>query len=81
MLFRSAAGLLPPERALVAPQLIFNQRLDGWVTFVLTALLWFVILDMLRVCVRRVRGLPLRAGSEAPYQASRLQGAMAGSGA
>jgi carbon starvation protein len=76
-----AAGLLPPERALVAPQLIFNQRLDGWVTFVLTALLWFVILDMLRVCVRRVRGLPLRAGSEAPYQASRLQGAMAGSGA
>jgi carbon starvation protein len=76
-----AAGLLPPERALVAPQLIFNQRLDGWVTFVLTALLWFVILDTLRVCVRRVRGLPLRAGSEAPYQASRLQGAMAGSGA
>ena len=76
-----AAGLLPPERALVAPQLIFNQRLDGWVTVILSALLWFVILDMLRVCVRRVRGLPLRAGSEAPYQASRLQGAMAGSGA
>ncbi len=76
-----AAGLLPPERALVAPQLIFNQRLDGWVTVVLTALLWFVILDMLRVCVRRVRGLPLRAASEAPYQASRLHGAVAGSGA
>ena len=76
-----AAGLLPPERALVAPQLLFNQRLAGWVTVILSALRWFVILDMLRVCVRRVRGLPLRAGSEAPYQASRLQGAMAGSGA
>jgi len=76
-----AAGLLPAERAALAPQLIFNQRLDGWVTFILTALLWFVILDMLRVCLRRVRGLPLRAGSEAPYQASRLQGAVAESGA
>ena len=76
-----AAGLLPPERAAVAPQLIFNQRLDGWVTCIFTALLWFVILDMLRVCLRRLRGQPLRAGSEAPYRASQLQGAPLGSGA
>jgi len=72
-----AAGALPPERAALAPQLIFNQRLDGWLTLLFTLMLWCVILDMLRVCVRRLRGLPLRAGSEAPYQARRLAGAAA----
>jgi carbon starvation protein len=70
-----AAGALPPERAALAPQLIFNQRLDGWLTMLFTAILWFVILDMVRVCVRRLRGLPLPSTSEAAYQPSRLQGA------
>jgi carbon starvation protein len=72
-----AAGALPPERAAVAGQLIFNQRLDAWLTILFTAILWFVILDMLRVCARRLRGLPLRSSSEAPYRVSRLQGAVA----
>jgi carbon starvation protein len=72
-----AAGMLPAERAAVAPQLIFNQRLDGWLIIVFTTILWFVILDMLRVCMRRLRGLPLPSGSEAPYLPSRLQGAAA----
>src|SRR5207248_9911426 len=53
------------------------QRLDGWLTMLLLAILWFVILDMARVCVRRLRGRPLRSSSEAPYQSSRLQGAAA----
>jgi len=43
------------------------------VTF--TAILWLVILDTGRVCVRRLRGLPMRSSSEAPYRASRLPGA------
>jgi carbon starvation protein len=72
-----ASGALPPERAAVAGQLIFNQRLDGWLTILFTAILWFVILDMLRVCARRLRGLPLRSSSEAPYRVSRLQSAAA----
>jgi carbon starvation protein len=70
-----AAGVLPPERAAVAPQLIFNQRLDAWITGLLLAILWFVILDMARVAARRLRGLPMRGGSEAPYQLTRLTGA------
>jgi carbon starvation protein len=70
-----AAGLLSPERAAVAPQLIFNQRLDAWITMLLLAILWFVIIDMARVAVRRLRGLPLRESSEAPYRLTRLQGA------
>ena len=34
-----AAGALPPEKAAVAPQLIFNQRLDGWLTILFTVIL------------------------------------------
>ena len=45
-----------------------------------TALLWFVILDMLRVCARRLRGSPVAHSSEAPYQLSRLSGVPQGSG-
>jgi carbon starvation protein len=68
-----AAGTLPHARAVVAPQLIFNQQLDGWLTVLFTLILWFVIADMLRVCVRYVRGLPTQISSEAPHQISRLQ--------
>ncbi len=70
-----AAGTLSAERAAVAPQLIFNQRLDAALTILFAAILWLVILDMGRVCVRRLRGLPLRSSSESPYRESRLQGA------
>ena len=44
-----AAGALPAAKAAVAPQLIFNQRLDGWLTSLFTVILWFVILDMARL--------------------------------
>jgi carbon starvation protein len=69
-----AAGALPPDRAAVASQLIFNQRLDGWLTVLFTAILWFVIFDMSRVCLRRLRGLPVIKSSEAPYQPTKLDG-------
>ncbi|HEY8507206.1 MAG TPA: carbon starvation CstA family protein [Steroidobacteraceae bacterium] len=67
-----AAGALPPERAAVAPQLIFNQQLDGWLTILFAVLLWFVILDMLRMSYRSIRGLPVKQGSEAPRVESKL---------
>jgi carbon starvation protein len=69
-----AAGALSAERAAVAPQLIFNQRLDAALTVLFTAILWLVIFDMGRVCVRRLRGRPLRSSSEAPYRQSQLPG-------
>ena len=68
-----AAGVLAPERAAVAPQLIFNQRLDGWLAMLFTAILWFIILDMVRISVRRLRGHAVPASSETPYQATRLK--------
>lgn len=50
-----ASGVLPPEKAAVAPQLIFNQRLDGWLTVLFVALLWLILADAARVCLRYLR--------------------------
>jgi carbon starvation protein len=72
MAAKLAAGTLSPERAAVAPQLIFNQNLDGWLTVFFTIVLWVVIADMLRIAYRRMRGLPVPQGVEAPYTVSQL---------
>ena len=60
-----AAGALSPEQAGVAPQLIFNQRLDAALVLLLTGILWIVIADTARVSWRVVRGLPVLPSSEA----------------
>jgi carbon starvation protein len=62
-----AAGVLPPERAAVAPQLIFNQQLDAWLTAFFLIVVWLVIADMARVCWRVVSGKPVLPSSEAAY--------------
>jgi carbon starvation protein len=67
-----ATGVLPPEKAAVAPQLIFNQRLDGWLALFFLCVVWFVILDMARVSIRYLRGMTVTRSSEAPYEPSRL---------
>jgi carbon starvation protein len=67
-----AAGVLPPERAAVAPQLIFNQRLDGWIALFFVTLLWVIVLDMLKVCYRHLAGKPCPPLTESPHIPSRL---------
>jgi carbon starvation protein len=67
-----ASGALPAAKAAVAPQLIFNQRVDAWLTMFFLAVVWFVILDMARVSIRYLRGMSVSGSSEAPYQVSRL---------
>ncbi len=67
-----AAGALPPERAAVAPTLIANQRLDGWLTVLFTLLLWIVIVEMVRVSLRHLRGQPVPPTSESGYVATQL---------
>ena len=64
-----AAGVLPPEKAAVAPYLIFNQQLDAGITAFLTLLLWVIVFDMLRVCWRHYHGLPVRPSTESEYVA------------
>jgi carbon starvation protein len=67
---RLAAGTLPEAQAAVANQLIFNQRLDAVLAVILTAILWIVIADMLRISWRVVRGLPVPPSSETPANAA-----------
>ncbi|MDP1765285.1 MAG: carbon starvation CstA family protein [Methylotenera sp.] len=69
---RLAAGTLPPDKAAVAPHLIFNQQLDAYLTMFFVAVLWIVIIDMLRVTARYLSGKPLLPTSEAAHEPSRL---------
>lgn len=63
------AGLLAPEKAAVAPQLIFNQQLDAYLAMLFIVLLYLVVGDMLRMAWRRQRGLRILPSSETPYVA------------
>ncbi|MFA5982783.1 MAG: carbon starvation CstA family protein [Methylococcaceae bacterium] len=65
-------GLLPPEKAMAAPTLIFNQRLDACITLFFIALLWIIVFDMLRVCYWHWSGKPVLPLSESPHMPSRL---------
>src|SRR3990172_5920198 len=49
-----AAGALPPDKAAVAPQLIFNMQLDALLVLFFVVLLWLVVGDTLRVCSRHL---------------------------
>ena len=69
-----ASGVLPADRIASAPQLIFNQNLDGWLTVFFTLVLWFVIGDMLRIAYCRLTGRAMPASSEAPYTPTQLNG-------
>jgi carbon starvation protein len=62
-----AAGLLPPDKAEVAPQLIFNQQLDAWLTLFFVAVLWVVFIDVVVMSLRYFTGKPVLPSTETPY--------------
>ncbi len=66
------AGLLPPDKAAIAPKLIFNFQLDAVITVFFVCLLWLIVFDMVRVCVRYLMGKPVPALTESPHSPSRL---------
>jgi carbon starvation protein len=72
MATKLATGVLPPEKAAVAPRLIFNQQLDAYLTMFFVVVLWVVILDMLRVTYRYLAGKPLLPLTESPHEPSRM---------
>ncbi len=72
MASKLATGALSPEQARIAPQLIFNQQLDAWLTMFFIAVLWIVIIDMLRVSYRHITGRPVLPTTEAAYVQTRL---------
>jgi carbon starvation protein len=64
------AGTLPPEKAAVAQQLIFNQRLCALLTGIFLCVLWIVIVDMLRIALKAWRGEEVGSQAEVPYHRS-----------
>jgi carbon starvation protein len=72
MAAKLASGALPPDKAAIAPQLIFNQHLDAWLTVFFVLVLWVIVLDMLRVSARHLTGKPVPVASETPHIPSRL---------
>ena len=75
------AGTLSEERAKSAPQLIVGQRIDAALALLFAALLWVVIIDMLRVSLRVVQGRSVLPLAESRHVLTRLDPAMASSGA
>ena len=67
-----AAGALPPDKLAAAPHLIFNDRLDAALTAFFFITIWVLVLDMLRVCARALRGRIEPPLTEAPHVPSRL---------
>jgi len=68
-----AAGVLPPDKAAVAPTLIFNQQLDAVLAIFFAGLLWLIVADMLRICIRHLNNKPVPPLSEAPHQVTKLE--------
>ena len=62
-----ATGALPPEKAAIAPKLIFNLQLDGYITLFFAVMLWLIVLDMLRVAARHLAGKPVLPLTETPH--------------
>ena len=68
-----AAGTLSAEKAAVAPQLIFNQQLDAYLTMFFIVVLWVVVIDMLNVCRHHLQGKRVMSSSEAAYVKTKLE--------
>lgn len=66
------SGALPADKAAVAPQLIFNQHLDAYLTLFFVVVLWVVVVDMLRVTKRTLQAKTVLPVSEVPYMKTNL---------
>lgn len=67
-----AAGTLTLEKALVAPDLIFNLKLDAYLTVFFVAILWVVLIDMLSKVLHVMQSKAVLPTSEAPYVKTQL---------
>lgn len=67
------SGALPADKAAVAPQLIFNQHLDAYLTMFFVVVLWVVILDTVNICYRQLRGKATLPSSETAYVKTALE--------
>jgi carbon starvation protein len=70
---RLLAGALTDPQAAVAGQLIFNQRLDAALVVLFLAILWLVIIDVVRAAIRYVRDPTTAPSREARYERTQLE--------
>lgn len=68
-----ALGILSPESMASAPHMIFNQRLDAILILFFVFMLWLIVFEMLRVCIRHAQGKWVPPLSETPYQRTTIQ--------
>lgn len=68
-----SAGTLSADKAAVAPQLIFNQHLDAYLTMFFVVVLWIVVIDMLNISRRYLQGKQVLASSEVAYVKTALE--------
>jgi carbon starvation protein len=68
-----SSGMLSAEKAAVAPQLIFNQHLDAYLTMFFVVVLWVVIVDMINICRRHIQGKSDLHTSETAYVKTALE--------
>ena len=68
-----SAGTLSADKAAVAPQLIFNQHLDAYLTMFFVVVLWIVVIDMLNISRRYLQGEQVLASSEVAYVKTALE--------
>jgi len=68
-----ALGTLSPESMVSAPHMIFNQRLDAILILFFVFMLWLIVFEMLRVCIRHAQGKWVPPLSETPYQRTTIQ--------
>lgn len=66
------AGTLTAEKALVAPDLIFNLKLDAYLTVFFVAILWVVLIDMLTKVFKVAQSKPVLPTTESPYVKTQL---------
>lgn len=67
------AGTLSAEKAAVAPQLIFNQHLDAYLTVFFVVVLWVVVFDMLKLSIRYLQGKQVLPSTETAYVKTALE--------
>ena len=76
MATKLATGVLPPEKAAVAPQLIFNQHLDAYLTLFFVLMLWLVIADMFRMVIRFLAQKTVLPLTEVAYVRSSMKSSL-----
>jgi len=67
-----AAGLLPPDKAAQAPQLIFNDHLDALLAAIFMLISWVMVFETMRIVMRVLRGRSCPPLTESAHMPSRL---------